>query len=127
MGLGPESVLDGIVHPALHAALGRFFPTVAEIQSATVVRRPNGELVETWATVLVVSGNLAKPQQASGEARQESQTRVTAERVLNIAGWYPQIEVGQRAYIENEAWNITAVTSDSLGGSTQLDLERVEH
>lgn len=127
MGLGAESALDGIVHPGLHAALGRFYPTLVEIQSAMVVTRPNGEQLATWATVLVAYGNLAKTRQLADEVRQDSQTRVSATRVLNLAGWYPQIEVGQRAYIANEAWNITAVTSDSMSASTQLELEQVEH
>jgi hypothetical protein len=127
MGLGAESALSGIVHPGLHEGLEAFYPTVGEIQSATVVVRPNGERVESWATVLVVYGNMARPRQAAGEVREVGQTRVTTERVFNVAGYYPQIEVGQRAYIDNQAWNITAVTSDSMSRSTQLELERVGH
>lgn len=127
MGLGSESVLDGIVHVGLHGALPDFYPMVVEIQAATATRRPNGEVVETWATVIVAHGNLARAYQNDSEARSVDMTRVPTVRVLNLSGYYPEVTVEHRAYIDNLAWNISAVAHDSLGGSTRLELERVEH
>ncbi len=128
MGLGTDSVLDSVIHPGLHAALPRFYPTLATIQEATQTRRPNGEIVETWATVVVVTGNLARAPQADGEVRGGTQTIVPAEWVLNLTGYYPEIEVEQRATTaDGTAYNILAVIHDSLSESTKLELERVVH
>lgn len=127
MGLGTDSALDSIVHAGLHAALPRFYPTMVEIQAATETRRPNGEIVETWATVIVAYGNVARAPRALLERRTGEMTQVPVGWVANLDGHFPAITVAHRAYIENEAWNIAAVAHDSLAESTRLELERVEH
>lgn len=125
MGLGSDSALDSIVHAGLHEALGRFYPTRAAIQSATMSRRPNGEQVATWSTFTSVTGNLSL--RTADELRDGLMTRVPVGMAFNIAGHEDRIAVGHRALIGATAWNITAVVHDSLRGSTRLELERVEH
>jgi hypothetical protein len=127
MGLGSDSALDTIVHSGLHAALPKFYPTTLEIQAATVTRRPNGEQEATWATVIVVRANVAKTSRVLVETRTGEMTRVPAGWVANLDGCYEDVTVEHRAYFDNSAWNIAAVAHDSLGRSTRLELERVEH
>lgn len=128
MGLGTDSVLDSIVHPGVHGALGRFFPTSVTIQAATVTQRPNGEQVKTWATFLPgLRGNLARTARANMEERGTTLTTVPAEWALNLAGYYPQIMVEHRVVVGGTAYNIAAVVHDSLGQSTRLELERTTH
>lgn len=127
MGLGSSSALDSIVHDGLHAALPKVYPTLVEIQAATYTQRPNGERVETWVTVVVAYGNLAKAARNDLEVRTGEMTQVPLGWKLNLAGHYPQISIEHRAYINGEFWNISAVVHDSLGASTRLDLERTEH
>lgn len=128
MGLGSDSALDSIVHPGLHAALGRFFPTSVTIQAATVTQRPNGEQVKTWSTFLAgLRGNLARTARANMEERGTTLTTVPAEWALNLAGYYPQITVEHRALVGGTAYNIAAVVHDSLSESTRLELERTTH
>ena len=127
MGLGSDSALDTIVHEGLHAALPKFYPTTVEIQAATVTRRPNGEQVETWATVIVVRANVAWASGSLMETRTGEMTRAPAGWVANLDGRYEDVTVKHRAYFDNSAWNIAAVAHDSLGGSTRLELERVDH
>lgn len=128
MGLGDGSVLAGIVHPGLHVTLTQFFPTVVSVQTGTQTRRPNGEIVTTWESVVVCSGNLARAPRTELETRGGAQTVVPAGWVLNLAGYFPEIEVEQRAVTaDGQVFNITAVVHDSLSESTQLELERVTH
>jgi len=128
MGLGSDSALNSIVHPGLHAALGRFFPTSVTIQAATVTQRPNGEQVKTWATFLTgLRGNLARSTRTSLEQRGTTLTTVPAEWALNLAGHYPTITVEHRATVDGTAYNIAAVIHDSLSASTRLELERTAH
>lgn len=127
MGLGTDSVLDDVVHIGLHEALPKFYPTLVEIQAATETRRPNGEVIETWVTVIVAYGNVARAPRALLERRTGEMTQAPAGWVANLAGYFPAITVAHRAYIGNEAWNIAAVVHDSLAESTRLELERVEH
>jgi hypothetical protein len=126
MGLGSESVLNSIVHPSLHAALPKFYPTVAAIQAATVTQKANGEEVMTWATFLRdLTGNMA--QRFASETRGGAMTRVPIGWALNLAGHYPTITVQHRAVIDGVDYNITAITHDSLSASTRLELERTVH
>lgn len=128
MGLGAESVLGGLVHPGLHEALPLFYPTTAMIQAGTQTRRPNGEIVMTWETVLTATGNLARAPRTELETRGGAQTVVPAGWVLNLAGYFPEIEVEQRAVTaDGQVFNIVAVIHDSLSGSTKLEVERVTH
>lgn len=125
MGLGSDSALDSVVHEGLHAALGKFFPSLVEIQAATVTQRPNGERVESWATAWVRYGNFA--QLTATEVRDGVMTRVPAGYALNLAGYYPEITNAHRVVVDYETFNIAAVVHDSVAGSTRLSLERVEH
>lgn len=124
MGLGTDSVLDSIVHPDLHGALSKFYPTLAEIQAGAVSQRANGEQVVVWTTVIVAYGNMTR---ADAEQRGQSLTTVSAEWVLNLAGWYPAITVAHRVYLGGAIYNIAAVVHDSLSESTRLELERTVH
>lgn len=132
MGLGSNSALSSIVHPGLHAALEKFYPTDVVVERAVVELRPNGEQVVAWEPWLMgLWGNLARAPRANLERRGAEQTTTTAEWSLNLAGWYPQITVEQRVVVtvdgQAEVWNIQAVVHDSLSESTRLDVERTVH
>ncbi len=128
MGLGADSVLDGIVHSEMHGALSKLYPTAVTIQAATITQRPNGEQVEAWATFLGgLTGNLARPAQAKMERRGGTMTTATAEWSLNLSGYYPTITVEHRVLIGEVAYNIAAAVHDSMGASTRLELERTVH
>lgn len=127
MGLGSDSALDTIVHAGLHEALPKFYPTLVEIQAVTETRRPNGEIIETWATVIVTYGNVARAPRSLLERRIGEMTQAPAGWVANLDGYFPAITVNHRAYIGSEAWNIAAVVHDSLSKITRLELEKVAH
>jgi len=126
MGLGSSSVLNTIVHPDLHRALPRFYPSEVVVQRGTVVIRPNGEQVTTWADLLTdIRGNLA--QRPGMERRGGELTNVPAGWSLNLDGYYPDIAKTDRVLVDGVAYNIGDVVHDSLSGSTRLDVERTAH
>ena len=112
----------------LQEALPQLYPSLVEIQGATRTRRPNGEIVETWETVVVAWGNLARAPRAELETRGGAMTVAPAGWVLNLAGYFPEVTGAQRALMaDGMAYNIVAVIHDSLGKSTKLEVERVTH
>lgn len=125
MGLGTDSALNTVIHGDLHRDLPKFYVTLAEIQEATETRRPNGEISRAWATVWVVTGNMAE--RSALEMRDGVMTRVTIGKAFNLAGYYSTITLAHRVVADYETYNITAVTHDSLSKSTRLELELVEH
>lgn len=134
MSLGSTSVLDTIVHPQLLASLGRVYRAVVEIQQETKTRQSNGETTSTWTTVTVARGTLAIASSVSTENRQEALTVANASHVLDLQGYYPRIELTQRAkvrtaigYGEDLIFNITRINHDSQQRQTRLELEQVSH
>jgi len=135
-GLGDGGVLDTIMHPDLLASLDRFYPAAVTIQVATETRRPNGEIINTWAAVSTaltdLSGILASA--SAAEKRGVVLTVQTATHVLDLQGYYSAIVVTNRALVVTAvsggltvAFNIVAVKHDSQANQTRLELEEVSH
>ena len=129
MPLGSGSSLGQIIHPRLHGDLELIFPSVVTIEKSNEAQAGDFSVVNVWVVFLSgLKGSLAPLKE--WEKRRRDMTITNATHALNIAGYYPQIELGHRAKVlrgvgdgVEQVFNITAVQSDSQAQSTRLELE----
>lgn len=125
-----SSVLTSIVHPLIPETLGPVFPSLCTIQEVVETQAANGEIVRTWTDredVKAVACIFATA--AHDETRLADYTSVRLDQVCDLVGFYPQIQVGDRAQIvfanqSPTAWNITGVKFDSQSEYTRLEVEQ---
>ena len=134
MSLGSDSTLNTLVHPGLLDSIPRVYQAVVEIQKATITQAADGEEVHNWTTVITTRGIFAKASAVARENRMQILTVTNAEYVLDLNGYWPEIEVTHRAIVHSNIGggldlilNIKRVDHDSQAAQTRLELEKVDH
>ena len=136
MSLGTDSALDVLTHEDLLASIPRHYRATVNIQVNTPAQAPDGEQIDSWsnhATMVGISGTLAKSGAIGQERRRMDLTISRSTLILDLAGYYPNITDSHRINLttplngRNEIYNIMQVLHDSQAQQTRLELEEVAH
>lgn len=132
MGLGSGSALNSIVHPDLLTSMPLVYAAVVTIQTPTETQNDDYSVEQTWSNVsgaVAIDGIFAAA--GADEIRRAEMTGVSLTHVCDLAGYYPDITVSERALVARatgesaQTFNITGVKHDSQAASTRLELELV--
>jgi head-tail adaptor len=106
--------------------MGRFYPSVVDIQSYTATRAADGGEVKTWSDV---AGLTDLPCAVSGSGGWENKradgTIASSSHRIAIAGSYPAITPKMRAVVATVNYDILSVEHDSHANTTSLVCQRV--
>ena len=91
-----------------------FFPQLCSIQQATYAPNSSGERVATWADVDGLSEIACKVgNTAGGERRTSNELYLDATNVIILAGYFDNITEIMRAVVDEQAYDILLVNSNS--------------
>jgi len=116
-----------IIHGELLTALADFFPTTCTIQDFTTTLDAAHQPIKTWADL---AGHIDLPCRKApdrgGEFKRPDNTFARNVSIIEIAGYYSDIEVINRVVLDTKNYDILLVEYDGSSKLTRITAEIVQ-